>query len=81
MMFYLVVTGRFRTSPTTKKTPRAGLQQAPQPLERQAHRAAAVARAAGRRGALATGALRAVRRRRAPRARLRPRDEASGRGQ
>ena len=59
---------------------RAGLQQAPQPLERQAHRAAAVARAAGRRGALATGALRAVRRRRAPRARLRPRDEARGRG-
>ena len=60
---------------------RAGLQQAPQPLERQAHRAAAVARAAGRRGALATGAVRAVRRRRAPRARLRPRDEARGRGQ
>ena len=59
----------------------AGLQQAPQPLERQAHRAAAVARAAGRRGALATGALRAVRRRRESTARLRPGDEARGRGQ
>ena len=58
-----------------------GLQRAPQPLERQAHRAAGVARAAGRHGAINKGALRAVRRRRAPRARLRPRDEARGRGQ
>ena len=33
-------------TPTTQQTPHAGLQQAPQPLERQAHRAAGVARAA-----------------------------------